>query len=65
MSLYIMLFASLNLGILSVTVHVFYVPNNTDDSPSLWRLAGIMSQLCPREKHKSEKKLNRTIQMQM
>jgi hypothetical protein len=48
-----------------VTVHVFYVPKITDDSPSLWRLAGIMSQLCPREKHKSEKKLNRTIQMQM
>jgi len=30
-----MLFASLIVGILSVTVHVFYVPRFTDDSPSL------------------------------
>jgi hypothetical protein len=29
----IMLFASLILDILNVTVHVFYVPSLTDDSP--------------------------------
>ena len=36
-------------------------------SDTLWRLAGILSQLCPREKQKSEKitKQNKTKQTQM
>jgi hypothetical protein len=72
-----MLFASLILGIVQewcgqhnkiLDFQFSFFPGRSTLQPLflLWQLAGIMSQLCPRKKQKSEKtKQNKTKQMQM